>query len=64
MMSPLRVEIVSLPDRDNVVAEVWDGDVQIAEIYNSNGVNMAILFSSECKCDDLIIALNKANGKI
>ena len=31
------VQIVSLPDRKYVVAELWRGDKQIAEVSNEEG---------------------------
>lgn len=33
-MSAFQVQIVDLPDRENLVAEIWMGDNQLCEISN------------------------------
>ena len=32
------VVIASLPDRENVVTEIWYGDTHLAEVTNEHGV--------------------------
>lgn len=33
----ITIQVVSVPDRDNLVAELWLGDVQVAEVSSELG---------------------------
>ena len=64
------VQIVSLPDRKYVVAELWRGDKQIAEVSNEEGdfrVEFYILDGQKelnLSLEDLLSALNLAKRKL
>lgn len=45
-MSKFKIEITSVPDRNNLVAEIWEEDVLIAEI-NQEGENLEIELYNE-----------------
>jgi hypothetical protein len=36
-MKRLTIEITSVPDRDSLVAELWSGDSEVAELSRQNG---------------------------
>lgn len=36
-MSHLTIEVASVPDRDELVAELWQGSEQVAELSNESG---------------------------
>ena len=36
-MTTLTIQIASVPDRDSLVAELWSGSTQVAELSRENG---------------------------
>ncbi|WP_333897153.1 hypothetical protein [Brevundimonas aurantiaca] len=64
-MSELSVGVASLPDREDVVVEVWNSDNQIAEVYKAeDGRLEVLLFSGQCGVGDLEVALREARAKL
>ncbi|MBN9352311.1 MAG: hypothetical protein J0H55_16650 [Chitinophagaceae bacterium] len=66
-MSKFKIEIASVPDRNNLVAEIWFGDTLIAEIsqeekkleieiYNEKGQKFLL--------EDYLSAINEAASKL
>lgn len=64
-MKKLTIEIASPPDRENLVAEIWQGDEMIAEV-NQESENLELeIFAGEngklkLKYDDFVDALKMA----
>jgi len=66
-MSNYIVQITSVPDRDNLVAEIWLNDVQLAEISMENGELKLELFCEKSKLfqlEDFITALITARDEL
>lgn len=58
-MSNLRVQFASLPDREYVVAEIWNGNIQIAEVNREKGtLEIEIYQPILIPFDDLLACLN------
>lgn len=53
----LTVEIASVPDRESWVAEIWDGDIMIAEIARDSGGIPSIEFYHRDGTPSLIVNL-------
>jgi hypothetical protein len=49
-MTTLTLQITSPFDRENIVAEIWFGNNQVAEISNENndGINIEIFTNPDC----------------
>ncbi|WP_143542408.1 hypothetical protein [Robiginitalea sediminis] len=66
-MSAFQVQIVDLPDRENLVAEIWMGDNQLCEI-NAEKDNLEIEFFEHAikrmDCDDFLSALTEARSRL
>ncbi|WP_277633340.1 hypothetical protein [Avrilella dinanensis] len=68
-MKKLTIEIASAPDRENLVAEIWQEDEMIAEI-NQESENLELeIFADKngklkLKYDDFVDALKKAKEKL
>lgn len=68
-MKKLTIEIASPPDRDNLVAEIWQDDVMIAEV-NQESENLELeIFAGEngklkLKYDEFSDALIMAREKL
>lgn len=67
----LRVEIVSVPDRDDVVAEIWENDAMIAELaYDEQKKLILELYPSEAglqwrfALEEWIEVLNEARNRL
>ena len=66
----IQLQLASLPDRENVVIELWLGNFQIAEVSNEHGQSQVELYSlpeacvMEISLDELIEALNKAKENL
>ncbi|WP_205205194.1 hypothetical protein [Azonexus hydrophilus] len=41
-MKYLKLQVASLPDKENVVSEVWFGNDQVAEVSNEDGQTIQI----------------------
>lgn len=49
-MKKFRVEITSVPDREELVAEIWQGDTMIAELNQENKERLELeIYSNEKK---------------
>jgi len=46
-MSKFKIEISSVPDRENLVAEIWHNELLIAEINQENEILEIELYQSE-----------------
>jgi len=46
-MSEFKIEISSVPDRENLVAEIWHNELLIAEINQENEILEIELYQSE-----------------
>lgn len=71
MTSPptFKVEIASVPDRDDLVAEVWYGDDLVAELrHEASSVHIQIYSSPTGKWDmrlaDFVRVLEKARDRL
>jgi len=71
MRNELTVQIASVPDRDGLVAEIWHGDVMVAEINQGQGRSLRVeLYPSprdahwDFDLDDLIGALAEARRRL
>jgi hypothetical protein len=70
MRVPLTIQIASLPDRDDVVAEIWAGKDQLAEVRAQGNAVRVILFPSpgegswDLSLDDLVESLRIANARL
>ncbi len=68
--TPFRVEIASLPDREDVVAEIWVGDELFAELrHESTAVSVQIycpaaLVHWDLRFADLTAALEDARKRL
>ena len=64
------VELSSVPDRDGVVAEVWLGQVLLAQLHHEDGVVRVQFYPMpsghiwELSYDDLIAALITARTRL
>lgn len=66
----IEIQIASVPDRENVVAELWVDDQQIAEVSYEGG-ELAVEFYSasvpnqlRLPLDELLEALNRARRNL
>lgn len=66
-MKIFKIEIASVPDRNNLVAELWFGENLIAEINNEN-IDFEIEFyfseTNSFKLDELLKAIEFAKNKL
>lgn len=67
----LTVEIASVPDRDNIVAEIWLEDEMIAEaIQDDNGICIVEIYQNpsggawKVDLEDLVQALSIAKSRL
>lgn len=68
----LKVQIASVPDRDNLVAEIWVGDQQLAEVSQETGTLKIEIYQRtgeargiwEIEFDELVNALQEARNKL
>ena len=68
-MKKLTIDIASSPDRENLVAEIWQGDEMIAEINQENENLELEIFAGEngklkLKYNDFVNALKRASEKL
>jgi hypothetical protein len=47
MTTSLRIQVASVPDRDDLVAEIWSGSEQVAELRKENGAPQIQLYSRQ-----------------
>lgn len=63
-----QVLITSVPDRDNLVAEIWDGENLLAEISKETDLSKIEIYSNDrsmlLQFDDFLEALNQAKDKL
>jgi len=68
-MKKSKIEIVSSPDRENLVAEIWQGDQMIAEI-NQDGETLELeIYTAKAEglkleFEDFVDALKNAKKKL
>lgn len=66
----IEIQIASVPDREKVVAELWVGDTQIAEVSNENDEMRVEFYSAPVpnqltlSLDDLLEALAGARRNL
>ncbi|MBD3842883.1 MAG: hypothetical protein IE909_13565 [Campylobacterales bacterium] len=67
-MKKLRVEIASPPDREELVAEIWNGNQMIAEINQESGDLELEVYTTENSVlfdyESFLIALIEAKEKL
>lgn len=66
-MSKFRIEITSVPDRENLVAEIWFSENLIAEINQEQDEFEIELYSNQkltLKFDDFVRTLEVAKKKL
>ncbi|RLC19102.1 MAG: hypothetical protein DRI57_07645 [Deltaproteobacteria bacterium] len=70
MNNNFTVEIASVPDRENLVAEIWLGDIMVAELSDCNGKAMLEIYPNDkgsrwnVECEEFIGALLLAEKKL
>jgi hypothetical protein len=66
-MNKFKIEIASVPDRENLVAEIWHNEILVAEISQENE-NMEIEFYQSGKIkfglDDFLDILESAKKEL
>lgn len=66
-MNKFKIELASVPDRENLVAEIWYNEILVAEI-NQEAENLEIEFylneKIKFELDDFLKAVENAKGKI
>ncbi len=66
----IKIQIASLPDRENVVAELWVGNVQVAEVSKEDGPLRVELYSPpganhlDLPLDEFLDALQRAKENL
>ena len=65
----LTITVASVPDRENLVAEIWLGSHQVAEVHAEDGEVMAQVYSPpglawDVPVDALLSALGKARDEV
>lgn len=68
-MKHLTIEIANPPDRENLVAEIWQNDQMIAEINQEGEIFELVIFATspegiKLKCDDFVDILKRAKRKL
>jgi hypothetical protein len=65
-MEIFKIEITSVPDRSNLVAEIWYGENLLAEINQEEDVFKVELYNTQGTVvfNDFIAALEKAKHKL
>jgi hypothetical protein len=66
-MNTFTIEITSVPDKDNLVAEIWYGEILFAEINQENEELQIEIYSSEVlnfSLDALCNILKAAKNKL
>ncbi|MBC6996028.1 hypothetical protein QWY85_12160 [Neolewinella lacunae] len=66
-MKKFTIEIASIPDMDNLVAEVWYDDQMVFEINQENGIQIQFFkpfLEASYGFDDLLSTLNEAKAKL
>lgn len=68
-MKHLTIEIASPPDRENLVAEIWQNDQMIAEINKEGEIFELVIFATnpegiKLKYDDFVDILKRAKRKL
>lgn len=64
------VELTSVTDRDDLVAEVWIGQELLAELRQEDGRVRLQIYADpaggtwDLPCDDLLVALQQARAKL
>jgi hypothetical protein len=70
MNNNFTVQIASVPDRENLVAEIWLGDIMVAELSDCNGKAMLEIYPNDkgrlrnVGCEEFIAALLLAEKKL
>ncbi len=65
-MSKFKIEITSVPDRDNLVAEIWFEENLIAEVNQEEGMMKIIFYTPPgliLPFDDVLNTLAQTKGK-
>jgi hypothetical protein len=66
-MSKFKIEISSVPDRENLVAEIWHNELLIAEINQENEILEIELYQSEkitFGLEEFLAILNSAKKEL
>lgn len=69
-MSKIRIVIASVPDRDKLVAELWFGDAQWAELSNDLGDLILQIYANptgqpwEFSPEDVVDSLQRAKSAL
>jgi len=58
------IEIVSVPDRDHLVAEIWSGDSMVAELYREDDSGLMIEIYPQSGVGTLHFRLNDLRAAI
>jgi hypothetical protein len=67
---PFSVQLASIPDHDDLVAEIWLGDKQVAELrHEADGVRLQLYDAPNRACwdvplEDFLAALHKARERL
>ena len=70
MITTFRIDIASVPDRDEPVAELWYGDEQVAELRRESGEHRLQVFAPrsvtvwDFSFDDFLTALDTARRRL
>lgn len=62
----IRIQVASVPDREELVAELWLGDVQLAEVSREHAQFNVEVYASRTsiQLDDYIQALARAKEEL
>ena len=69
-MTIFTVDVASVPDRDELVVEIWCGDVQFAELRDEGGITRVQLYQRttgqpwDVSLDELQAALQRAADRL
>jgi hypothetical protein len=69
-MSVIRIVIASVPDRDELVAELWVGEIQWAELSHDSGDMILQIYSNptgkpwEFPPDEIVESIQKAKAAL
>ena len=69
MKSKLWIQVSNHPDYENLIAEVWQGDLMVADLCKIDGTYRLRLFDSEgpdfsLDCDEFIAKLQRARTMV
>lgn len=68
-MNKFRIQIASVPDRENLVAEIWNENLMIAEINDERGELEIEIYPDQSEklifdCQEFIDVLERAKNRL